>query len=531
MGRAIITKCNLWHINKPYFFNFVVSTIFILGVILNYWTIKAPYFIDDDTDILVGVNDINLTFKKMHLPFGYVHGPSTFYITKLSSILFGKNYFGWRFIQYLSTIFIIFIIYYMTMRIFHKTAAFFALCLSVLNLFFIYNSNYIGEEIYFILFNTLALMFFFISLKENKERDIILTSIMIGLGFMTKITTIWLPVSLIIYIFMNRSEFYFVKKNVWFKCLFIIILFILPYLYWLINSGEVVTPYVYDLFGAQMRLNIPQLFIGYFTMANENIDYNLGYNIVGPIQGLIGFCGIIYCLIKRKDKYVNLLNVIFLVMLFISLFIFSGKGAEPRHFSLLIVISIIAGSILLNHIWKKSAIYKILVIMIVSIILIETVSYVSKLKSYYYPLHSKLRLSSWGMGQEQVDLNEISKKFINLCYYFKPSLIIFPAKGLDSTAHFVTAYTGIKTMSSLIIDKYLHYDIDDLQRVVIFFTSEDNIDKYIKWARAKNYNYYFQDSILNIMEFRLPIKILFMSGERDNVSIEDISLLKSMIYR
>lgn len=505
-----------------------VAVVFISGILLNYQGINAPYFINDDTDFLTAVNEINFSPHKLYLPLGYVHGPVTLYLTKLSGLLFGENYFGWRVVQYLAMTLILFILYDSAKRVFGKLTAFFSLLLSVFNFFFVFNSKYIGEEIYFILFNAAAIRYFLIALMEKKEKYMILSGIMLGFGLLTKVTTFWLIISLITYISLNKKEFSFLCRRTWLIAVSLVIILNLPYLYWIIKYYPSLAPeYAGGLFGMHRYFNVLFLFAGYFIKHNKAwLDYNFGWNILGPIQGLVVLSGIIYCFKIRGNKYINLLKTIFLTTLFISLFIFSGKETEPRHFSPLIIISIFAGAIFLERIWKKNLFAAGLVIIILSAISLETIKYVSGLEGYYYPLHSKLYLSSWNMEKEKVNLNDMSREFIRLSSFYDPTLIIFPSLGLDSAAHFVAAYTKKKTMSALFLDKYLHYSVDDLKKIVVFITPEDDPNKYIRWALARGYNYSFKEDSLSIFGYSLPIKILYMAqGEAAEEDVEALKLI------
>jgi len=87
---------NLSHTKKGNPSKILIIVTLLLGITFSYYGSGNPRFIDDDTDLIMGVSDISLDKDDFYLPKGYVHGPITLILMKTSGLLFGENAFGWR---------------------------------------------------------------------------------------------------------------------------------------------------------------------------------------------------------------------------------------------------------------------------------------------------------------------------------------------------------------------------------------------------------------------------------------------------
>lgn len=526
---------------KTFWYWILVTTIFVGCMVINAIAIKAPYFIDDDADIVAGVTQINFSLKNIYLPVGYVHGPISFYITKISGLFFGQNPVGYRIIQYFFILFLIVVIFLTAKEIFGKVAGLFALVLSGFNFFFIYNANYIGEEIYFLVFNFVALSMFFLAIQRSKQKYVILSAFFIGLGFLTKLTTGFLFVALLLYIIFNRKYFCSIRKSTWFISSTLVAFmggFYLLYVFWVTRADLFLfREYTDVLLGLGFPISIVNLFVGswiYFgkEILERSLEYCFGWNILLPVQGIMSFIGILFVIFFRKNEFTNLLSTVVFSTFIIAAAVFSGSGVEPRHFSFLVIVGVLALAYLLDSLWKRRKLFRVIVLVILISICIESAIYTAGLEHYYYPLHSKVNLSSWGRAKESVNLNDLVKEYIQACSKYQPTLVVFPSYGLDSIGLFFTAYTNKKTLSPLMFYRALvRYVPDDLERIIVFLSPEDNIDPFLKWANKNGYSYRTEDRLLEPKGNKLPIKILYMSKETSEPSPSDIKTLRSVIFK
>ena len=114
----------------------LLSIIIFLGAGVRAVNLNVPYF-DDEADFMTQINSIDL--KERTVPLAAVgHSPLSLYITKFSSLVFGKTRVGHRAILLILNVLLIFLLYvFARQKSTHPESLFSALLIS-LNSFVIF---------------------------------------------------------------------------------------------------------------------------------------------------------------------------------------------------------------------------------------------------------------------------------------------------------------------------------------------------------------------------------------------------------
>lgn len=125
--------------------------------------------------------------KHFHKP------PFTYWITVLGLKLFGVNGFGARFFCVIASLIILIFTYKLAKLILeNEEDSFNSVLILSSSLLFIILSKTISTDIYLTLFTILSQYYLFRQLKENKTKNVILYSVFLALGFLTKGPVIFL---------------------------------------------------------------------------------------------------------------------------------------------------------------------------------------------------------------------------------------------------------------------------------------------------------------------------------------------------
>lgn len=506
----------------------IAILIFIIGILLALNVCLLPRFINDDADVIyIAVSLINHGSKFL---FGYIHGVLPFYLVKLSGILFGISPFGWRIINLFFNIVNLYLFYMLLLQDKRKLEANLVLALAAFNCYFIFYSAYVCEEIFLFFFSILSILSFYKFIKYEKVKYLFLTSVFIGLGLLVKIQILLLLPGFAGYILTTSEIRKILKAKHLFISLLIIFLLGLPYLYSLyelpIYTKEF-TKHMLSLFRPSLKL-FSLFIINPLGMNKEDLNFWLGYNNVGLLLGLPCILAVFLTMRQKKDKFIKLMQLIFWGIFVSSIFIFCGEDTEARHYSLAIIPTTALLSLLLGKFFiQKKATQKFVILYIVLLLLQANIFSLNF--KYFAGLHSKVPLAAWGYYTKEVDLNELSKKFINLSDRHKPSLVVFPSPLLDSTGYFVTAYTGLKTLSPIVKYAWNYLGDADIKNILFFLTPGDDPVLFLAWANRNGYKTRFnnKDKITvnaNGTVLSLPITILMLTQESVK-KIKDVELI------
>jgi len=512
--------------------NILVITIFVIAFILRFYGSWVPYFIDDDTDWILFANSISFNPQNLCLlPFGSGHGPLTAYLVKISGILFGENAFGWRILSILCGTFLIVIIYFLVKNGLGRKEAVFASYLSAVNILFIFFSRYATDDMYSLLFFSLSLLYFWLALSRKSSFYMLFTGVVLGIGLLTKETIALLfPIFFIFILSGKKFRIWFKKKELYLSILIAIVISF-PYLYWLFtHKMYFFLPEVKE--GGQWFnfLNFPSSIVYLLLGQPHHLfdkDFALGYHYTGPIIGLLCIIGVVYSLKYWKNEFVRLMNLVFWMFVFCEVLFFKGI---PRQFIIIIIPGIILGSLVLAEIWEKTILSKIVIVSCSIYFLVYASVFISRLGTYYYPLHSQISISLSEKRYLTIDLNHLAREFIEISKPYNPSLMIFPDSKLDPVDNFVNAYSRVKTIGTSLENRYLPYNKEDLRKILIFTISSVKLKKYTNWANKNNYRFF------NVRE-EIPLRkkqsfttevMLLETDNVDEISFEEIDKLVNL---
>lgn len=167
-----------------------------------------------------------------HLDFGYLdHPPMVAILIKISTLLFGTNEFGVRFIGFIAWIGAVFFSLKLTNLIHHQAGLYAVMILSVLPYFF-FQSLVITPDEPMLLCWSAALYCLYQALVNHKARYWYSAGVCVGLGLFSKYSIMLLaPTTLIYLAVVPNARFWFKRREPYLSVL-ITTLFFLPVIYW-----------------------------------------------------------------------------------------------------------------------------------------------------------------------------------------------------------------------------------------------------------------------------------------------------------
>lgn len=494
----------------------ITFVIFIIGI---WFFLKAsllPRFIDDDVDIIFFSESL-VTAKQWAV--GYIHGPLSFYFIKLSRFIFGISPFGGRMINLLFSIFNAYFFYKLIYIARGKIAACLGAAVFFFNAYFIFYSAYVCEEVFLFFFAILSTLFFYRFVMTEQKKYFFLTGFFVGLGLLVKLKILLLMPGFICMMLAQERKTLKIQDIIF--AVLIMIILASPYLYSLS-----LFPFFNSLYGKNLisflkpSMNFLYLFVPLpFLRGVEDVSlsHDLGYNSIGYWLGIACLISTILGWDNKKDKFLRLMYILLISMVVTHLFL-AGQYVEPRHFSLLFIPALAILSVWLSNIFIKYKSVRLYVVIFIIILFLQAAMY-SHHFGRFAALHSKVTLDSWEMPDIEVDLNDLSRAFSNVAREYNPSLVVFPAHYLDSVGHFVTAYTGMKTLSPLMVDRYIwrYFTSEDIKNIIVFLTPSDDFYPFFLWASQNGYKISFDERniIIKEQDLSLPINLLQLTKNTD----------------
>lgn len=263
--------------------------------------------------------------KINYVVHGDQHPVLPVYLIKLSSAVFGESNLGYRLVNILAGVLMLWVIYLIAQCWFGWQAALWSLVLLAFNEYHISISAFAVEKSFYLLFASLALYCFFKALHEDKPRLIMMSGIFIGLSFMCKeIAGLLVPV---FFIFLLSSSYrcWFKRKEAYIA-VFLFMGIISPDIYWNMTNqvpdpdgyvnywdhlkrvgrfGFSIEPFAFYFHGIFNAIIAP---MGLWV--NESQEYP-GPNIV---WGSLCFFGVLFSLPQQKEPFIRLLLMMFFLI-------------------------------------------------------------------------------------------------------------------------------------------------------------------------------------------------------------------------
>jgi len=302
--------------------------------------------------------------------------PIWFFLTDLSYKIFGISMFSARFLSVLFGSLSILILYLIVKLLYNKKIALISSVLITFSSFHILMS--LAEmDVTMIFFVLLSLYFFIKHLKENENKDFILSTIFLGISILVKqISIMFIPALIIYYIYHKiklKEKIDYKKILIFVLILFIISVPVLTFNYLLYKDKKLVDLQFSRFLGIAKETYKPIE----ATIQPFKLDVLFSGNDPGIIKGglffwqfdklilILGILGFLISIIIKRDFWF----LMFLCFLFPFIFL-SGTSLLEYHFIFGIPILAIFGALFIDFISNKLSKFKINSNLIISILLI-----------------------------------------------------------------------------------------------------------------------------------------------------------------
>lgn len=301
----------------------LVLIIIVIGFLLRlYASINVPLTFDEKKKIIF-LKEIKLDSKGLHLPLGskITHNPPLLpYLIKFSFLLFRENKFAERLPSVVLGTLTLPLLYFLVRANLNQNTALLALFFVSFSQFHIGATRIAWEDGVLLFFATGVLFFTQQALIFHRKVFLWLAGFFMGLGLLTKGTTITLLPVTVFYIFFYRKN----KKKFSIKDLFIFvsIIFIinLPSIYWNIQNRSVDYQFYFkktELFSFSLvptALFLGEIIIfGMYGFSDSFIRLicSIEYPFLHWLMGLISMAGAVYFLKNKRNSFIMLLVWIF----------------------------------------------------------------------------------------------------------------------------------------------------------------------------------------------------------------------------
>lgn len=490
-----------------------VLAVLLLACVLRTWGAWYP-FVDDAPDWIRIATDVSI--RPFYMPLsGSYHGPLTVYLLKLSSFLFGRNMIGWRALHIASSLTHLVLIYFFVKSARNSIEAWVTLFLTSCNVFMIWQVFDGTQEEFLLLAGTAVLFTYWKAIEGRKPGYLIYTGVLMGLGVLIKEVILLLALPLLIFLAVDtQTRQWFRRKELYIAILAGIII-ASPYLWWdwhhewfhlrrIIFKEDMAfrtfslfhgNPTILYLFVGPLLLKIPgynQLVFWFPQSAvlvrsgifSVTTDY--GIQCMNPFMGLLSIGALLFSL-KSRDRFIRLVSLVMLSVVGVSLSIFRE---QPRIYSIIIVPSLIlaaywAGSV--HRRYKKNLAVSAAGLSLCVFFMSDALFYTSHIGTLIETT-SMISIPVAGVSQS-VNLNLLGRRFSAYARRFGPTLLVFPDPAMDSLSNYVTAYSGVKAIDRLEVNRYLDYTARDFRKILVFFTPESRQQRllYESWARDNGY--------------------------------------------
>jgi len=510
----------------------ILGAILVLTFLLRFYGSWLP-FLDDEPDIVVLAKTISITPGHLHLPIhGTQHGPLVLYLIRLGSLIAPGETFRFRLSYLLLGTFHILLIYRLAREALSVAGAIFAaLFLGTCEVHILF-TKYVTEELPTLFLVTLWFLVLWQGLRRDSRRLVLLSGVILGLGLLAKYTIAFLVPTAFVFLLISGEYRHWLKRKEIYLSFLIALLVTSPNIYWnwrhnwfdFKGGAHYLAPLSLSGFAAE-------LFFGWFTHHLSATDIVYGYDYMGPVAGGLAAMGILLAFGEARREFIKLM-VVALWMVMGASFLFAG--GLPRHYAVAIIPASVLTGLFLGTLWEKGLAVRILILLIFLTATIFSAKATADF-NHYWVSQSSIRLSAWGEDGE-IDLTTLSKAFIHLAQKYKATLAVFPARGLDSTGAYFTAYSNIPCISTHVFLRWLEYREEDLERIVFFFRPRERVRKFRGWAEANDYllSPVIHDEITVKPEHenvthRLPVRILIMT-RKDYERKPDIESLTQLVY-
>lgn len=227
---GIILNCysNLFCKNR----NLLVLFLLVIAFAIRIYAGTRPHYIYDEVKWVDLAEQCSVENGKVRLVcHGYQHPFLPAYLIKLSSIIFGKGFLGYRMLNILAGVLMIWVGYVIALKWLGIRQAILAMIFFAFNEYHIAISSFAVEKSFYKLFVILAIYFFYCGISENKKGGIYLSGIFSGLAFLCKEIAGVLPIVFFLYLLFSKFRYYFKRKETYYAFLLFIII-ISPDIYW-----------------------------------------------------------------------------------------------------------------------------------------------------------------------------------------------------------------------------------------------------------------------------------------------------------
>ncbi|PIN80019.1 hypothetical protein COV13_04275 [Candidatus Woesearchaeota archaeon CG10_big_fil_rev_8_21_14_0_10_32_9] len=257
-------------------------------------------------------------------------------------------------------------------KTFGKIEAYTFLVISFFSRLNLYYATTAFSESFFNVFVLLTIIFFLKLYDSPTKKNMLLTALFFGLGFLTRPTMLYFaPILALIYFYKHR--FYVPKKT-------LVSLIIIALVVIIISINTFLPFYAVDRFSdkpalswddAQQRTSLS--FWMFFNLVN--------YSFLFPIIIITLFVPISK-LSKEKKKHIGILMLIFVAYFFINIYTSPEPGWTRRYYPLLLFL-MLSFSILLAEIYKRKRVFAIIGMSMILLFIIVNVSSFQKIPHVY----------------------------------------------------------------------------------------------------------------------------------------------------
>ena len=304
----------------------ILLVILCLAFIVRLYGITTlPYNYDEPRNIKI-INSINL--KELNLPLhSFQHPPLSVYIHKIGTMLFGRNNFGYRFMNVLIGSLSVLLIYFLARSGFESelTGIIAALFLAT-NRFHIGWSRHINQEIIYLALIILSILIFW--KVYEKGSGWLLLCLAICFSMLAKEMAVLILFPLILFLFTEKKGRNILKGKKFYIFLFSTIVFgLLIFIYSYLHPAKDELNLAKNL-ERLLHVGLSSESVEFFLMPLNQHDYlplTWQYPYMFWLTGTILLLGVVYSFFKLISPFIRLM-----VILFLSYFIvFTFFGDVP----------------------------------------------------------------------------------------------------------------------------------------------------------------------------------------------------------
>ena len=304
----------------------MLLVIFLLAFILRVYGIDTlPYNYDEPRNIKI-INSINL--KELNLPLhSFQHPPLSVYIHKIGTILFGRNNFGYRFMNVLIGSLTVLLIYFLAKSGFKDgTVGVLSALFLATNRFHVGWSRMINQEIIYLALITVSIIIFWKVYERGSGWFVLCLAI--SFSMLAKEVAILIIVPFILFLLIDKKGGDILRKKSFYIFLFSVGMVALSVLtYSFLHAGKDELNFTKNL-TRLLAIGLNSEPVEFFLMPlnqHDPLPITWNYPYMFWVTGVILLVGIFYSFLILNNIFIRFMLILFLFYFFF----FSVIGDVP----------------------------------------------------------------------------------------------------------------------------------------------------------------------------------------------------------